>query len=343
MTTSEKKPSSSSSLMRSAPLPLLLIVAAILFAGPLAMAQQTATTLPLTPQEQQQQNNLQNTITSLTQYLEPGEQEVGGLVFTPRWSNPVWVEPEDIALVFAYCLPGEFAVSEQKILGGSELSVLESYAMALPGDFMVWAMVVENNHEDDRLIAAAGVICAGDENVDRTAVISQETELEINNILKQFITIENRQISNIQQVINIIGNVTGNVTQSANVTQTQSVTPPPPPPANDTEGLTPPQDTTPPVITVPEDMTVEGTIEDGATVSFEVSAEDDVDGAVDVDCQPPSGSIFPIDETTVECTANDAAGNTATESFTITVIEPGEPDDGGTDDGGTQAGNNTTT
>jgi hypothetical protein len=215
-----------------------IIVAAILFAGPLAMAQQTATTSPLTPQEQQQQNNLQNTITSLTQYLEQGEQEVGGLIFTPRWSNPVWIEPEDIALVFAYCLPGEFAVSEQKILGGSELSVLESYALALPNDFMVWAMVVENNHEDDRLIAAAGVICAGDESVDTTAVISPEIEMQINNILNQFINIENKQITNIENVINIINNFTGNRTITTPPPANDTGGIPPPPPVNDTGGVT---------------------------------------------------------------------------------------------------------
>lgn len=42
------------------------------------------------------------------------------------------------------------------------------------------------------------------------------------------------------------------------------------------------EDTTPPIITVPDDITEEATSADGAEVSFEVSAEDDVDGAVDV-------------------------------------------------------------
>jgi hypothetical protein len=51
---------------------------------------------------------------------------------------------------------------------------------------------------------------------------------------------------------------------------------------------------------------------DGATVSFEeVSAEDDVDGSVDVSCNHNSGEIFPIGEAVVTCTAE--------ESFTITV------------------------
>src|SRR5215218_9255506 len=62
---------------------------------------------------------------------------------------------------------------------------------------------------------------------------------------------------------------------------------------------TEPEDTTPPVITVPEDITEEATSPDGAEVSFEeeVTAEDDVDGAVDVSCDYNSGDTFPIGET----------------------------------------------
>jgi Domain of unknown function DUF11/HYR domain/FG-GAP-like repeat/FG-GAP repeat len=37
-------------------------------------------------------------------------------------------------------------------------------------------------------------------------------------------------------------------------------------------------------------------------------------------CVPPSGSAFPVGVTTVGCTATDAAGHTATCSFTVTVI-----------------------
>ena len=63
----------------------------------------------------------------------------------------------------------------------------------------------------------------------------------------------------------------------------------------------PKEDTTPPVITVPEDITEEATSPDGATVSFEVSAHDDEDGPVDVDCDHNSGDTFPIGETVVTC------------------------------------------
>jgi hypothetical protein len=98
---------------------------------------------------------------------------------------------------------------------------------------------------------------------------------------------------------------------------TVTVNPPPPPP---------PTDTTPPVITVPDDIVKEATAPNGATVSFEVSAEDDVDGPTDVDCDHNSGDTFPIGETVVTCTAEDLAGNSAEESFTITVQDTTAPD-----------------
>src|SRR5918996_5526307 len=91
------------------------------------------TTPPLTPQEQEQQNRLQNEIAATTRNLENGQKEVNGVVYTPRWSssNPVWVEPDSLSILFAYCLPGEFADSGQEILGGSQLEVLESYSLAI--------------------------------------------------------------------------------------------------------------------------------------------------------------------------------------------------------------------
>jgi hypothetical protein len=222
-------------------LTLMLMVAGILFAAPSAMAQQ----IPLTPQELEQQNRLQNVIAATTRNLEQGEKEVNGVVFTPRWSNPVWVEADSLSILFAYCLPGEFADSGQEILGGSQLEVLESYALALTGDLMVWFAVVENEDENVRLPAAVGVICASDLNDAETRVLSTQEQQEINNIIRQFITIQNTQVTNIENVINIINNVTTNGT-------TGPVTPPPPtnetegitPPTNETEGITPPTNET---------------------------------------------------------------------------------------------------
>ena len=232
------------------------------------MAQQQTTTTtaqpttipPLTPEEQQQQDRLQNTIAAITRNLAQGQKEVDGVVYTPRWSNPVWVEPDSLSILFVYCLPGEFADSGQDILGGSELEVLESYSLAVTSDLTVWLMVVENEDENVRLPAAVGVICASDLNDAETRVLSPQEETEINNIIQQFINIRNIQITNITQVINIINNVTTNGTGTTPTNDTGGndtggpITPPPPtnvtggnvtegitpPPTNETEGITPP-------------------------------------------------------------------------------------------------------
>jgi hypothetical protein len=229
MTTSHKL---SSLTGKASVLTVLLMAAGILSAAPSAMAQQ----IPLTPEELEQQTRLQNVIAATTRNLEQGEKEVNGVVFTPRWSNPVWVEADSLSILFVYCLPGEFADSGQEILGSSELEVLESYALALTGDLMVWFMVVENENEQNRLPAAVGVICASDANDAETRVLSPQEQQEINNIIQQFITIQNTQITNIENVINIINNVTTNGTTTGPIT--------PPPPTNDTGGPTPPTNDT---------------------------------------------------------------------------------------------------
>jgi hypothetical protein len=78
-------------------------------------------------------------------------------------------------------------------------------------------------------------------------------------------------------------------------------------------------DTTPPVITVPSDITVDATGPAGAVVSYSASGTDDVDGTVPATCAPLSGSTFPIGTTAVNCAASDAAGNTASASFSVHV------------------------
>jgi hypothetical protein len=234
----------------------LFLLAAILFVGffvppSLAMAQlqqqqQTTTTTttgtvvapppttplltpPLTPEELQQQNRLQNVIAATTRDLNETEKQVSGVVFTPRWSEPIWVNANSVAVLVAYCLPGEFADSGQEILGGFGLEVLESYAVDLPQGFMAWMAVVGNQDGNVRLPAAVGVICASDLNRADTRILSPQEQQEINNINQQFTTIQNTQITNIDQVINIINDVTTNGT-----TPTGPVTPPPP--SNQTGG-----------------------------------------------------------------------------------------------------------
>jgi uncharacterized repeat protein (TIGR01451 family) len=78
-------------------------------------------------------------------------------------------------------------------------------------------------------------------------------------------------------------------------------------------------DNEPPSLTVPANMTVNATSPAGAVVTYAVSASDNAPG-VTVACVPPSGATFAISTTTVNCTATDGAGNTASKSFQVKVI-----------------------
>jgi hypothetical protein len=328
---------------------------------------------PLTPEEQEEQNRLQNVIAATNQNLDEAEKEVGGVVYTPRWSNPVWVEPDSLAVLLAYCLPGEFAESGQEILGGFELEVLESYEIALAQGFMAWMMVVGNEDRQDRLPAAVGVICASDLNDVETRVLSPQEQQEINNVVQQFIT---TQVTNIEQVINIINNVTVNATTTGgpvmppSPTNDTGGTPPPPPPGGGGGGLPEPQvpggvgggilgenatvaaDTTPPVIDAPPSNFFPTDDPEGTYISYYAAAMDNVDGfvrlfnnnrleqdnvggAIAMSCNPAPGSTFPVGVNTVQCTAVDRVGNVGTYSFTITVQVLADPGAPGGTTGGT--------
>jgi hypothetical protein len=53
-------------------------------------------------------------------------------------------------------------------------------------------------------------------------------------------------------------------------------------------------------------------------VTFSPKATDNCPD-VSADCEPPSGSVFPIGTTTVTCTATDTSGNTADCAFAVVV------------------------
>ncbi len=76
-------------------------------------------------------------------------------------------------------------------------------------------------------------------------------------------------------------------------------------------------DTTRPIITTQGDIYQISTIP--TPVSLSISAIDDVDGQLRVDCDSTSKTIFQIGKTTVRCMAIDSAGNEARESFVVTV------------------------
>jgi hypothetical protein len=85
------------------------------------------------------------------------------------------------------------------------------------------------------------------------------------------------------------------------------------------------QDSAAPVVTVPADMTVEATGSTGAVVTFTATASDVVDGSLAPTCTPSSGSTFALGSTGVTCSAADKAGNAASASFKVNVLDKTPP------------------
>jgi len=86
-----------------------------------------------------------------------------------------------------------------------------------------------------------------------------------------------------------------------------------------TQSVTIKRDATAPEITVPGTVTAQATGATGAVATYVATVLDLLDGAPSLSCAPQSGSMFALGSTTVACTASDAAGNTASASFTVTV------------------------
>ena len=80
-------------------------------------------------------------------------------------------------------------------------------------------------------------------------------------------------------------------------------------------------DTVAPTLTLPSDIST--TVNGAATkaVSYTASATEGVTPS----CSRPSGFAFPLGTTTVSCTATDAAGNSSSGSFNVTVTDPTPP------------------
>ncbi|MDP2137115.1 MAG: FG-GAP-like repeat-containing protein [Candidatus Didemnitutus sp.] len=83
-------------------------------------------------------------------------------------------------------------------------------------------------------------------------------------------------------------------------------------------------DTTAPVLSVPANQTIEAASAAGAVANFSATATDAV-GVTTITYSAASGSIFGLGTSTVTVTAKDAAGNSATGSFTITVQDTTAP------------------
>ncbi|MFE9816063.1 HYR domain-containing protein [Streptomyces sp. NPDC005773] len=76
-----------------------------------------------------------------------------------------------------------------------------------------------------------------------------------------------------------------------------------------------------PVVTV-DDRIAWPENDDGARISYRVTATDAQDGKLPAACTPASGSFFPVGTTTVTCSATDAAGNTGTDTARFVVLQP---------------------
>lgn len=86
-------------------------------------------------------------------------------------------------------------------------------------------------------------------------------------------------------------------------------------------------DSTAPTITgTPSDIAAEATSTNGASVIFSApTASDLVDGVVSVSCDKTSDSTFTLGDTTVTCSSEDAAHNSASAHFKVTVHDTTAP------------------
>jgi hypothetical protein len=83
-------------------------------------------------------------------------------------------------------------------------------------------------------------------------------------------------------------------------------------------------DTSAPVLTLPADITLEAT-GPATTVTYSASALDPIDGPIEPVCTPASGAGFAVGTTTVNCTATDPHGNSASGSFSVTITDHTPP------------------
>jgi hypothetical protein len=86
------------------------------------------------------------------------------------------------------------------------------------------------------------------------------------------------------------------------------------------------QDTIAPSVTAPASIVAEATSASGATVTYPAATATDAVGVTSIVSNPPSGSIFPLGNTTVTIAAKDAAGNTGGASFTVSVVDTTAPE-----------------
>jgi hypothetical protein len=84
-------------------------------------------------------------------------------------------------------------------------------------------------------------------------------------------------------------------------------------------------DKTAPTLTLPTDIITEASGPTGAIVNYLAKAADTLDAFVFAVCSPSSGSTFGLGTTSVNCSSTDAADNTSTGGFQVTVNDTTGP------------------
>lgn len=80
-----------------------------------------------------------------------------------------------------------------------------------------------------------------------------------------------------------------------------------------------------PRVNAPANMVQEANVTGGAVTSYPAPDTSDNVAVQSTNCQPPSGSTFPLGVTTVTCMALDAAGNSGSDTFTVSVVDTVKP------------------
>ena len=79
-------------------------------------------------------------------------------------------------------------------------------------------------------------------------------------------------------------------------------------------------DDIPPIIITPTAIVEDSDSSNGKVIEYVVNGTDNSGGPVEVQCDPSSGSLFPIGKTSVKCNATDKFGNSNEKIFSVGVI-----------------------
>jgi hypothetical protein len=209
------KPSSLSSLARTGSVLSALVIATFLFAGSLTTVQQTVVATSISQEEQ----DVLDTQDEATENLSESDRDVNGIEFTPRWGGVSTLQPNDVKVLFADCLEDEFAVSYMSMFESPDVVDYQSFPVAFPDDYMSWLAVVKNTDTTAR-VASIGVICAdensGDEDDDVNIDVSTKTTIQ--NIVNNFVRVENNQVINLNNIVEVHQTITNNAIQIATIT-----------------------------------------------------------------------------------------------------------------------------